>query len=70
MKLKWGEITHEHDGLIAKVYTGDTQTRFEVNDIWKGMVRCPTRGAVPHLVGRDGNKHIFEGWWDVEFVRD
>lgn len=69
MKLKWGEVTHEHHGLIAKVHTEHTRTPHEVNDIHQGMIRCPSRGAVPYLVGRDGIKHIFEGWWDVEFVR-
>lgn len=66
--MKWGDIEHEHERHLAKVFTTITSHPHLANDIYEGMIRYERDESFPRLVTKDGVKHVFPNWWDVELL--
>lgn len=69
--MKWGNITHKHDGLLVSVTAKSTPDSPELGEgPYEGRIKCRTAGVIPVLVDRRRlNKiHAFVDWWDVELI--
>ena len=69
--MKWEQITHQHHGQKARVWTPSTPESPLVGEPGVvGTISCPTKGLIPILLVSENtlgrHAHSFAGWWNVE----